>query len=251
MYVHTALTAIAALALTGVVTAGEPGPTTSIHVGYFNNTGWGTVDYQGSYESYITVTQAPQDGTMFPTLIEVDLAGLLLDNGFNAFTEVRTIDTGSNQYGENSPGADMDLLGLLNLDPALDVSFDYDGPNTVHQSEDSPTLQMRVDSIDAQSGASDSNAYTYVSLGDQGVLTASITGWATGGDGDGGSDGGAGPITPSLRTAGSAPALQLTESGNGESYDLYVTATTIPAPGALAVLGAAGAMLGRRRRRRA
>lgn len=248
MNVHTALAAIGALALTAATFAVEPqpDPQVSIHAGLFRNTGWGQIEYSGSYESYISVTAAPQDGTMFPTLIELDLAGLLLDNGFNAFTEVTLVDTGENQYGANSPGADIDLLALTNLDSALDVTFAYNGPNPAHQSEDSATLHTRVETLDARSGETDSGALRHVSLGVVGELTASITGWTT----DGGNDGGAGPITPSLRGAGGGPALRFSESGNGESYDVYITATTIPAPGVLTVLGAAGLLRRRRRRHR-
>ncbi len=246
----TATGAIVALALTTHTFAGEaqPDPALSIHVGTFFNSGWGQIDYEGDFGHLISVTAAAQNQTMFPTEITVDLSSLLDEAGYNAFTAVTVRDTGQNIYGANSPGADLDLFTIDGLGDSFDVLLRYEGPVTFHELENSDTLKTRTADLDALSGFTHENSLQYVSLGDRGELTAHVSGWDAAGSGG---DDGDGPIIPQLRGIdGSGISLMLSEAGMGESFDVYVTATNVPAPGALALLGLAG-LAGSRGRRRA
>lgn len=238
-----AISAIGALAVSTHALAGDPqpDPSLSIHLGTFVNVGWGAVEYEGNFADRISVTAAPQNGSMFPTSIAIDLSSILINAGYNAFTDVTVRDTGLNLYSSSSPGADVDWLAFEGLHQDLTVSFSYDGPVGVHQGESSQQLAVRVAELDALSGHTHESDVRHVSLGMEGELTAHVSGWAGGGDGGG-------PDIGDLR-GGDPVRLMLSEAGMGESFDVFVTPSTVPAPGVLGLLGLAGAMSRRRRRR--
>lgn len=245
MNAQKALGAIGALTLSTVAIAGQtnpPAPPTpvSIHIGQMRNTGWGAISYAGDYSAHVTASKAPQSANTFPTLITIDLSAILSINGFEAFSDVSVVDSGQNAYGA-SPGADMDLFTFAGLPNNVAYEFEYLGPNPTHLSESAGILGLREAIIDTQTGATDNGSFAFVSLGLNGKLTANMSGWS----GNGG--GGEGPAIPTGLTSGIS--LLLSEAGSGESFDVYVTTANVPAPGALALLGMAG-LMGRRGRRR-
>lgn len=245
MNAHAALGAIAALTISASAFAGQqnpPAPPLSIHIGQMKNIGWGTISYTGDYREHVVASKALANGNVYPTLITINLSAIIDQNGANAFSDVKVVDSGANAYG-GSPGADIDYFAFDGLPNGVQYEFSYDGPNPVHQGESAAALWIREAVIDTQSGASDSNTQMFVSLGNRGALNAHLNGWSSGGGGGGS---GGGPVIPNGSSSGIS--LMLSEAGSGESFDVYVTTTTVPAPGAIALLGMAG-LLNRRRRR--
>ena len=168
---HLALGAIAALICSVSVHADlqEP-PEQLIDIGTFMNLGGGSIGYVGDYAEFISSSVAP--GPSQPTVIDVDLFGLLSSVDVHAFSGVRITDTGQNQYGALSPGADVDYFVLQGLDPDVEVTYVYDGPNPVHQNESAEVLATRVSELDSVSGSQDAWNLTHVSLGDSGGVEA-------------------------------------------------------------------------------
>jgi MYXO-CTERM domain-containing protein len=240
MNAQKALGAIGALTISTVAFAGQTTPPTplSIHVGQMKNTGWGTISYTGDYRTQVTASKAPAGTNTYPTLITIDLSAILSINGFEAFSDVTVVDSGLNAYG-GSPGADIDYFAFTGLPNNVAYEFAYLGPNPTHLNESAGVLGIREALIDTQTGNTDNGALAFVSLGLNGKLTANMSGWTGGG--------GQGPGIPTGLTSGIS--LMLSEAGSGESFDVYVTTANVPAPGALALLGMAG-LLGRRGRRR-
>ncbi len=261
----------------------------TLNLGTFANAGFAEINYEGDFGEYISVTGQLESDNDY-NVITIDLASLLEDAGFNVVLTVTVVDTGLNQYN-NSPGADIDLLSFQGLMEEVTVGFDYDGPVELHSNETSEQLAERLSNLDAENGVHNSEAPYMVSLGNQGSLTATLTGWPgidpdtrgevdpsddtsnddgdgepdgndgggsddgggdsgdDGGDGDSGDDGGGdddGGFDPSSLVV---PTLLISEAGMAESFEVYITVESVPAPGALALLGMAG-FAGRRSRRR-
>lgn len=232
MHARTALGAVVLAALaTGAAHAGNP--EADLVVGTFSNTGVGTVDYQGDWADSFTITVVDTANR-----IDIDLGGILAATGADAFSAVRVIDTGENAYTAGSSGADIDLFVLTGLDAGITTTYSYLGPTPTHQTEDSDMLALRTHAIDAMSGQNEWNGPWHVSLGDSGVLTTQLS------DPQGIMSG------PGVAGATSAlgPFLQVREAGFSESFRIELELASVPAPGALALFGLAGAF-GRRRRR--
>lgn len=228
-----ALSAAAALALLVSFPASADTQPPTVLIGGFRNTALGTIEYHGSFSAYITAGIAPTNTEA--TLIAIDLNGLLASLGHHAFTAVRIIDSGQNQYGSLSPGADIDQFILTNLAPETTVSYAYDGPNILHTNETASILAQRTSLVDSFSGAQDQWNLTHVSLGNAGTLTANLS-----------SPGGI-IHNPSISSLG--PQLLVSEWGLSESFRIEIV--LVPAPGAVALLGFAGFLVNGSRRRRA
>jgi len=247
MNASCALGAIAALAFAANSFAIDP---QTIEVGSFVNTSMSTATYTGPYTGF--VSHAAVDGH---NVMTIDVAGILDSLGYNLLYSITVTDNGANSYGSLSPGADIDLFRIDG--PNVDYFFSYAGPNATHHPEDSDRLGERLLQLDSFSGAQDQWAVTHVSLGQNGSITATfaqpvdLSSWFTG---SGGSTNGGGPVfnpsNPPDSEGGDLPILMLSEHGTFESYRVTVVAATVPAPGAVALLGLAG-FIGQRRRRRA
>jgi MYXO-CTERM domain-containing protein len=231
MKARLVLCAVGALAMGNVARAdlADPGSCT-IDVGTFINAGVGEVQYSGDFAPFVGVEVV--DGA---NRVDIDLAGLLASVDQVAFAAVRVSDTGGNVYGPTSPGADIDLFTFSGLDDGAGLTYLYEGPSPVHVGETSEELAVRLASIDHQPGLDETEAMQIVSLDMLGVITAQLTE----------------PqgiiLTPGV--AGSGPMLHLREAGTGEAFHVQVIATAIPGPGALALLGLAALVAGRRRKR--
>ncbi len=221
---------LGATAVLATALPAQAGVWTALDIGTFRNIGPGVIQYQGSYGEFVSSQHIP--GATDHTLITVDLAGLLASQQIGLFFGVRINDTGVNQYGSLSPGADVDYFVFEGLAPGNAVEYLYDGPNAVHSNETGETLALRVGELDSFSGAQDAWDLVHVSLGDQGSLTGLFSQPH-------------GVIFPPLE--GPGVNLLMSEAGLSESFQVDVL--TIPAPGTMVVLGLAG-LAGRRRRRR-
>lgn len=252
-----ALRALGAIATLAVATTAFADDLHTVEVGSFVNTGVGVMSYTGSFGSKVEFANV--DGH---TLIGVDLAGILDSLGYNMLWSITVTDNGFNSYGSMSPGADIDLFRVDGA--SSNAIYSYNGPNPVHQTESSARLAERMLLLDSFSGAQDAWNLTHVSLGQNGSATATFEqpldlrdfisnpGNAT----TGGVFGpGFNPYTPPLPPidpqSGDNPFLVVSEHGTFESFRISLIASTapVPAPGALALLGVAGA-LGKKRRRR-
>ncbi len=147
----------------------QAGVGTPLDIGTFRNIGAGVIQYQGSFGEFVSSQYIT--GETNHTLITVDLEGLLASQQIGLFFGVRINDTGVNQYGSLSPGADVDYFAFEGLFPGNAVEYLYDGPNAVHSNETAETLALRVGELDSFSGAQDAWDLVHVSLGDQGSLT--------------------------------------------------------------------------------
>lgn len=222
-----------------------------------------SIQYLGGYQGAIT-SFMDASGTRTVTRFDVGMiAGML--GGDLALTEVRVRDSGGNAYGSYSPGADVDLMRIVSLPGDGSVDLSYVGNVAQHLGESSATLLTRVGSLDAASGDQHFNSHRFLSLGQGGVATMRFRDFliAAGGSGDGtgsgsgssgpgsfGGGGGSSPIYGGL-LARSGLALEIGEAGTGEGYGvtLVFDQVAVPAPGALALLLAGGAVATRRRRR--
>lgn len=203
-----------------------------VDIGRFVNTGWGTIDYQGDFADFITAEQ--RGDRIHYTVIMIDLEGLLRSIGVRTLFSVSTIDTGENIY-TGAPGADIDLFRFSNVNET-DLTFLYDGPTSEHQNETSDQLLARVRALDWGTGNGGPSGGKFVSLGRDGILTSVFNDPYVVLPGNGG--GGSGGLT-----------LELSEAGNLESFFIMAETASVPAPGALALLGVA-AVAARRSRRR-
>lgn len=218
--------------------------------------------YNGSYGSYFS-SQLVNNGEAH-TVVTVDLFGLLSAAGYNAIESISVFDAGNNQY-VGSPGADIDLFTIEGFASGATTSYSYNGPNAQHASETSATLGSRVGALDALSGDQDYNSQHFVSLGKLGALSASFlvpsggSGGSGGGGGGAGGGGSGGPTETGGETGGGVPTwsnllliqqglkLKISEAGSSEGYVIKINAMMVPAPGAMALLGALGLRSRRRR----
>ncbi|MHC4107117.1 MAG: PEP-CTERM sorting domain-containing protein [Planctomycetota bacterium] len=221
---------LGAAAVLATALPAHAGVWTPIDIGTFKNIGVGVIDYQGDFGEFVSIESVTGDPDH--NLITVNLEGLLASQQIGLFFGVQINDTGVNQYGALSPGADVDFFTFEGLWPGNEVEYLYDGPNPVHINETSETLALRVSELDSFNGAQDAWDYVHVSLGSQGSLTALFSQPQ-------------GVLFPPLE--GPGINLFMSEAGAFESFQVDVLA--IPAPGTMVLLGLAG-LAGRRRRRR-
>ncbi|MHC4990221.1 MAG: hypothetical protein ACYTGC_04500 [Planctomycetota bacterium] len=202
-----------------------------VDLGTFRNDGLGQIDYAGNFGAFVSAG-VENDGTA----IEMDLAGVLELLDEVAFIGIRVIDTGDNQYGVNSAGADIDLFTIAGLSEGNGITYSYEGPTPAHQNEISADLATRMAFIDHESGAHEWTDMFHVSLGKMGMVTAML------------SDPQGPDVTPG-GLLGGGPRLRLGEAGVGESFRVQM-ATAIPTPGSAATLclGLLMRRPGRRRR---
>lgn len=250
MNARCAIGAVMALAICTVSFAADQ---QTVEVGSFVNTGVGSMTYSGPHADYVLAEAI--DGH---TVIAVDVAGILGSLGYDELWSITVTDNGFNAYGELSPGADIDLFRMEGA--AADAIYSYVGPNTVHLSELPSTLQDRSLQLDSYSGAQDAWDYTHISLGQSGSVTAmwlqpiDLNEWIIPGGDDEGPGGGFGPGFhgyggSSDSEGGDMPVLFLSEHGTFESFSVSLVASTIPAPGAIALLALAGVVGSSRRRK--
>ena len=218
----------------------------TIDVGRLNNVHpTPDIGYVGSWEQYISSSEVQGY-----TVIDIDVAGIMAQGGERYLRSVRIRDFGTNSYGPLSPGADIDLVDFVGLDPEIEVVADYSGPTTQHASESSAELMTRLGHLDAFSGANEQDHDVYVSLGRHGELEFLFngTGGGSGGEGEGEDDGGTG-IDPfgADGVAGSGLVLRIAEAGSMERFTVHLETTEIPAPAVAPLLAS---LLGARRRRR-
>jgi MYXO-CTERM domain-containing protein len=225
-----------------------------IDLGCFANTNpVPNCSYEGDYQNYVTSWEV--DGYTSSngyTMIDLDLGGIMSTLSGERIVSVSIVDFGSNNYGQSSPGADIDYVGFHGLDDGIDVSVGYSGPTTEHLGESEQDILQRLDSLDAFYGANHIDDDVYVSLGNMGALTFAFSGASEGGGGSngdvgGGDDGGDGGIGSNNGLAGFGDFhMQFSEVGSFEHFSVYIETTSIPAPaGLLALCG-----LGLQRRRR-
>ena len=221
---------VGATAVLATALPAQAGVWTKLDIGTFKNVGVGVVNYQGDFGEFVSVASVPGDPDH--NLVTVNLEGLLASQQIGLFFGVRINDTGVNQYGALSPGADVDFFTFEGLWPGNEVAYLYDGPNPVHINETGESLAVRVSELDSFNGAQDAWDNVHVSLGDQGSLTALFSQPQ-------------GVVFGPLE--GPGVSLLMSEAGSFESFQVDVL--TVPAPGTLVMLGLAG-LAGRRRRRR-
>ncbi len=225
-----------------------------------------TIVYTGAFassvSSYVDVT-----GTRTITSFDLNSIAQQFGGGL-ALVEIRVRDTGTNTYGNWSPGADIDLVRVVGSTATGTVTMGYQGVVTQHLAETQDTLKVRTVDCDAASGDQHYNSQHFISLGLNGVAwmhfadfpqgnftgTGSGSGGGSGMGGAGSTTGGAGSGSGGSTTFGgmlvtAGMRLELSEAGLGESYgaDLVFEPVAVPAPGAMAVLAGAGLL--RRRRR--
>jgi len=208
--------------------------------------------YEGDYAEFVTSWEV--DGYTSSggyTIIDIDLGGILATLSGEQLVGVSIVDHGSNNYGQSSPGADIDYVEFLGLGD-IDMSVSYSGPTADHIQESEQDILQRIGSLDAFYGANQSDDDVYVSLGDMGSLNFAFNwlpggGGSDGGDDAGGGDDGDGGIGSNDGLAGAgAFHMQFSEVGSFEHFSVVIETTPIPAPaGMLALCG-----LGLQRRRR-
>ncbi len=251
MNARCALGAVAALTIASHSFASDP---QNVDIGSFVNTGTSTISYVGSFSDF--VSHEIVDGR---NVIGVNVTGILDSLGYDTLWSVTITDAGTNSYGSLSPGADIDLFRIDGASGS--AIYSYLGPNAVHQVETADILQERELQLDSFSGAQDAWNITHVSLGFRGSITASWTNplqlhdFITPGPGiiDTGMGFGPGSFSytppPQDSEGGSMPVVFISEHGTFEAFSVSVMASsTVPAPGALALLGIAGFVGSRRRR---
>ena len=237
----------------------------TIDLGTFANIGQGEIEYTGSFETYINSTQQGDNGEH--TVVSIDIAAILNSLGGVGIESISIIDTGNNIYN-GAPGADIDLFRINGIDPdAYNVL--YDGPTSVHNDETETELRGRMNTLNWGSGNGQLSGGTYLSLGQEGVITAIFQAQSGGGNGNGNTgggdsdpfgDNGGGLGSGGLGGGGNGGAggmgidgsnlwIEIAEAGNMERYQVVIETISIPAPGAIAILGAAG-LIARRRRKR-
>ena len=211
--------------------------------------------YEGDYQNYVTSWEV--DGYTSSggyTMIDLDLGGIMSTLSGERIVSVSIVDFGSNNYGQSSPGADIDYVGFLGLTDDIEVSLGYSGPTAQHAGESEQELLQRIGSLDAFYGANQTDDDVFVSLGDMGALTFAFSGVPhdgggvggdTGDDGDG--SGGDGGIGSGGGLAGLSDFhMQFSEVGSFEHFSVFIETTPIPAPAGLLALG--GLVAQRRRR---
>ena len=213
--------AIGALTMTVSATADV------INIGWFEKAGPGDIHYQGNYAQLLSSDAEGLNNEH--TRIVLDLDGLLETLGPNwGLKSVSIIDTGENIY-TSSPGADIDLFRMFNVRGDIGVSYQYDGPFEYHQNETEAQWKQRVWDLDWGAGGLD--VIMWLSLGNEGRLTATL-----------------GELQ--FANQGDAPfELHFGEAGSPESFLVEVEVMQVPTPGALALLAMAGVLMRSRKRR--
>ena len=210
----------------------------TIDVGRFNNVHpRPNYSYVGEWGEY--VSSADVDGY---TVLDIDVAGIMSQGGERYLRSISIRDFGNNSYGELSPGADIDLVEFVGIDPDVEVVAMYDGPTSDHLGESSDAIMNRLSYLDAFSGANQRDDDVYVSLGRLGELELSFLGGGGGGD-----DGGVIDPFGQDGTAGGGLVLRISEAGAYERFTIHMETTDVPAP---AVIPALAGLMGMRRRRR-
>lgn len=225
MKTRSILGAIVAFSAGGLAHAGD----LTLNLGTFENAGSGNIHYTGDYAALVSSGQ--EGGTGEFTRIILDLDALLLSNAVYGIAWVSIIDTGDNYYN-SAPGADIDLFAFANLTPGVTATYSYFGPTPDHQNETHAQLLQRAHALDWP-GNGGLSGMTWVSLGDQGRLTLTLSDLVTHGTGADGL-----PIE-----------LHFGEAGSPERFMIEIGLVAVPAPGALALLGLAGLTARQRRRR--
>lgn len=218
-----------------------------------------SITYSGAYGSFLSssLVQNP----VARTVVTLDLHGIMQAAGFSWIERIDVLDAGGNAYF-GSPGADLDYWHLEGAGAGTTVTFGYAGPNVTHINESSDSLALRVGALDAISGDQDFNSLHFVSLGLQGVLSATFATEAVpGGSGGSGTPGGGGS-QPGEWGGGTPPGglanllqvvpglkLHLSEAGLGEGYAIRIVGASIPAPALLPLLASAPCLVRRGRRR--
>jgi len=256
-------TAIAAIAAGLAVSAGASAEFT-VNIGTVVQTlPRPAIVYTGSYGAFVT---SGVDASGTRTVTSFNLGGIANALGGNlALVEVRVRDVGTNSYGSYSPGADIDLLRIGGADlSGGTVAVGYTGTVTQHLGEAEGILKSRISACDAASGDQHFNSQHFISLGLNGIASMRFSdfvwGAVGGGSGAGGGTGpggwgGGGGSTEETRLGGliiqDGMRLEIGEAGTGETYgvDLVFEQVAVPAPGAGALLGLAGFIAGRGRRR--
>jgi MYXO-CTERM domain-containing protein len=230
-----------------------------------------TLEYNGNFGSHVS---GRVDASGVRTVVGFDLFGIANQMGSNlALVAVRVRDGGGNSYGNWSPGADIDMLRIVNGATDGTTAVQYAGVVAQHLGESQGVLASRVATCDTVSGDQHYNSQRFISLGFGGVASLNFagflhgtTGGSGGGSNSGGGSGSGGPSGPGSFEGGGNPGetqqvyggmlvtqgmlLEISEAGLGELYgvELVFEASAIPAPGAMALLALAG-VAGRRRRR--
>lgn len=210
----------------------------TIDVGRFSNTNpTPAYSYVGDWTEYVSSSEV--DGY---TVLEIDISGIMAVGGERYLRSVSIRDFGNNSYGELSPGADIDFMEFVNLDPSVDILASYSGPTPDHIDESSLELMNRLSALDAFAGANQRDDDVYVSLGRLGELDFMFSG------GSGGDDGG-GVIDPfgNDGIAGNGFMLRIAEAGSHERFTVHLDTTDVPAPAVAPLF--AGLLAGLRRRR--
>jgi hypothetical protein len=220
----------------------------TVDVGRFNNVHPApNYGYVGDWSGFISSTL--DQGY---TVIDIDVAGIMALSGDRYLRSVSIRDFGFNSYGASSPGADIDFVDFVGLDPTIDVEAAYTGPTGEHLGESSDELMNRLSGLDAFTGADHEDDDVYVSLGRQGrleLLFSQQGGGGNGGGGSGGDGGGGTGIDPfgADGVAGQGLMLRIAEAGSMERFTVHFETTNVPAPAVAPFLGAL--LFGRRRRR--
>jgi hypothetical protein len=223
----------AIIAIAAATTAHANDNRVPVDVGVFANTGPGTIHYDGPFGAYINAVGVPAPDDTMHTRIEIDLAGIVLSQGYGGFYGATAVDLGNNIYGPISPGADIDLFAFENMPAPTDLTFVYEGPNAVHQGEPSEILGQRVRYLDSFSGAQDVWDRTHISLGMEGRMKALLDH----------------PIPLIDLPVEERPLLLISETGSIEFFKVRILAT-IPAPASGSLLLIAALLAARPRRRR-
>lgn len=212
----------------GALTLAGPAHADLLEIGLFWNTGQGQIHYEGAFGDYITSERTGDTGQY--TVIHIALEDLVRSTGAHAIAALHIVDSGNNIY-TGTPGADIDWVRFNGL--SGDVSYTYDGPTSTHRAETALQLSQRVANLDwGQNGGGNLASMQFVSLGREGVLTATF----------------AEPHRIFGNRGLQALTLDLSEAGNSESFYLYVENLTFPGPGSLVCLAAGMAAPSRRRR---
>lgn len=222
-----------------------------------------TIEYAGSYGAHVS---SRVDASGARTITSFDIAGIAAQLGGNlSLVGMRIYDTGTNTYGSWSPGADIDLVRIVGGATDGSAGCAYLGTVTQHMGESEGVIAARLSECDAISGDQHYNSQHFVSLGLNGAIMMNFSGYyhgSTSGSGGSSGGGGSGPggWTGGSGGTGGTPVyggmlvaegmrLEIGEAGTGETYglELMFESVSVPAPGAVALLGLAG-LISRRRR---
>ena len=258
MHLHTAITSVfAALAVSGFASANMV-----VDIGTVRQIApRPSIQYTGGFGGAVS-SHLDASGTR--TVTSFDLNDIVLQLGTDlALVEVRVYDAGGNSYGAWSPGADIDLMTITGATLEGNVVTGYTGTVAQHVPESSEVLAARLAGCDAISGDQHYNSLHFVSLGASGKAWMQFDGFLQGygGESNGSGGSGSGPGSgPGSWGGGTTPIygglliadgmkLEIGEAGLGEGYgvQLVFEQSSVPAPGAIALIALAGFVARRRR----